>query len=133
FAQLRLAAPTLLLPGDRFILRQFSPVVTTGGGNVLDTAPLRKMADREAFLRTLIDGDVPAILRARIRRRQRAGVSVAQLVSETGWQEGTIERGLKESIGLRLVLRAGDQFIDASAAEELSLSLLTTITAFHKQ
>src|SRR2546426_285273 len=40
YAQLRLAEPTLLLPGDRFILRQFSPVVTIGGGVVLDAAPL---------------------------------------------------------------------------------------------
>ena len=32
FAQLRLNEKVLLLPGDRFILRQFSPVVTIGGG-----------------------------------------------------------------------------------------------------
>ncbi len=38
-AQLRLADPTLLLPGDRFIVRQFSPVVTIGGGVVLDASP----------------------------------------------------------------------------------------------
>src|SRR3984893_12795978 len=34
-AQLRLAEPTLALPGARFILRQFSPVVTIGGGTGL--------------------------------------------------------------------------------------------------
>src|SRR5215471_14731670 len=34
FARLKLPAPALLLPGDRFILRQFSPVVTIGGGTV---------------------------------------------------------------------------------------------------
>src|SRR5215831_13734955 len=34
FAQLRLSDSTLLLPGDRFIMRQFSPVVTIGGGVV---------------------------------------------------------------------------------------------------
>ena len=39
-AQLRLAEPTLLLPGDRFIMRQFSPVVTIGGGIVLDASPI---------------------------------------------------------------------------------------------
>ncbi len=31
-AQLRLTEPTLLLPGDRFIMRQFSPIMTIGGG-----------------------------------------------------------------------------------------------------
>ncbi|MGH8459826.1 MAG: selenocysteine-specific translation elongation factor, partial [Nevskiales bacterium] len=40
YAQLRPAEPMLLLPGDRFILRQFSPVVTIGGGVVVDAFPL---------------------------------------------------------------------------------------------
>ncbi len=35
-AQLHLDDEILLLPGDRFILRQFSPVVTIGGGVVID-------------------------------------------------------------------------------------------------
>lgn len=39
YAQLRLANPGLFLPGDRFIVRQFSPVVTIGGGVVLDNMP----------------------------------------------------------------------------------------------
>src|SRR5678815_2207039 len=39
-AQLRLAEPTLLLSGDRFIVRQFSPAVTIGGGVVLDASPI---------------------------------------------------------------------------------------------
>ena len=43
FARLHLAKPALLLPGDRFILRQFSPVSTIGGGVVLDASPLRRM------------------------------------------------------------------------------------------
>ena len=40
FAQLRAAEPLLLLPGDRAILRQFSPVITIGGAVVLDAFPL---------------------------------------------------------------------------------------------
>src|SRR5580700_9227234 len=40
FAQVRLAEAALLLPGDRFILRQISPVVTIGGGAVVDAAPM---------------------------------------------------------------------------------------------
>ena len=36
FARLKLDDAVMLLPGDRFIVRQFSPVVTIGGGLVLD-------------------------------------------------------------------------------------------------
>src|SRR5271155_2733075 len=41
FAQLRLDQPVLVLPGDRFILRQFSPVETIGDGVVLDARAAR--------------------------------------------------------------------------------------------
>ena len=69
FARLRLAEPTLLLPGDRFIIRQFSPVVTVGGGVVLDATPIQRMLGQEAFLKTLTEGDTQSILRVRIARR----------------------------------------------------------------
>ncbi len=39
FAQLRLSEPGVFMPGDRFIIRQFSPVTTIGGGSVLDSQP----------------------------------------------------------------------------------------------
>lgn len=38
-----LREPLLILPGDRFIVRMFSPVVTIGGGVVLDADPPRRM------------------------------------------------------------------------------------------
>jgi selenocysteine-specific elongation factor len=42
-ARLKLDNAAMLLPGDRFIVRQFSPVVTIGGGVVLDAAePTRR-------------------------------------------------------------------------------------------
>jgi len=41
-ARLKLDDSLLLLPGDRFIVRQFSPVITIGGGIVLDASePIR--------------------------------------------------------------------------------------------
>ncbi len=59
FAQLRLAEPTLLLPGDRFIIRQFSPVLTIGGGEVLDASPIPRMPGLDEFLK-ILGGQRPA-------------------------------------------------------------------------
>jgi selenocysteine-specific elongation factor len=50
WVQLRLAEPLQLLPGDRFILRQFSPVVTIGGGVVVDSAPLSEKERKQLLL-----------------------------------------------------------------------------------
>jgi len=41
FAQLRLERPSAAFPGDRFIVRQYSPVITIGGGTVIDNLPVR--------------------------------------------------------------------------------------------
>ncbi|AAR33437.1 selenocysteine-specific translation elongation factor [Geobacter sulfurreducens] len=42
FVQLRLRHPVLLLPGDPFVLRSYSPQATLGGGKVLDPMPPRR-------------------------------------------------------------------------------------------
>jgi selenocysteine-specific elongation factor len=69
-AQLRLDEAVLLLPGDRFILRQFSPVVTIGGGVAIDAqAPKHRRNDASAvpFLHTLEGGNRDEILAALLR------------------------------------------------------------------
>jgi selenocysteine-specific elongation factor len=133
FAQLRLAEPTLLLPGDRFIIRQFSPVVTIGGGFVLDASPIRRMPGVEEFLNILATGDEPQILLARTGRRNHAGITLSQLVAETGWPAGIIESHLAVSIGKGEVVRLGDRFVHSPALERLKLLTLNTVTSFHKE
>src|SRR5437899_4534822 len=97
FAQLRLSAPVLLVPGDRFIIRQFSPVVTIGGGVVLDaTPPLR--SKKGYFLKMLDEGTPERITEGRIARQSNQGLTVPQLVAETGWLPTSIQRHLAESI-----------------------------------
>jgi selenocysteine-specific elongation factor len=132
-AQLRLAEPTLLLPGDRFIVRQFSPVVTIGGGFVLDASPMPRMPGPEAFLQTLADGDAPSILRARIARRGHAGITLAQLTAETGWTRQGIESHLAARAVKADVSRIGDLVVHRSALEELKSLVITTVVSFHKK
>jgi selenocysteine-specific elongation factor len=77
--------PLLLLPGDRFIVRMFSPVVTIGGGVVLDiAAPARirraELARRVAKLEAARPADRVALLVS----ESKHGMSVADLVARTG-------------------------------------------------
>ena len=87
-ARLKLDAPLLLLPGDHFIVRQFSPVITIGGGQVLDASePARrvKAEERLAFVKQVAAANAGDVLLARVARRGLAGLSVAEAVAETGW------------------------------------------------
>jgi selenocysteine-specific elongation factor len=133
FARVKLPAPALLLPGDRFILRQFSPVVTIGGGVVLDAAPLPRGRSDASFLEILARGDALAILRARIARRQQEGISLCRLVAETAWTPQAIESQLAEIVKTGGVLRAGDRFLDSSAIDVLKSSIVAASAEFHKK
>jgi selenocysteine-specific elongation factor len=91
-AQICLQDEVVLTKGDRFIVRQVSPVITIGGGVVLDTLarrPARKDTGRVAFLETLEKGTREEIVRA-IVERSVLGVRLDELVVRTGWMEREI-------------------------------------------
>jgi selenocysteine-specific elongation factor len=132
YAQLRLAKPALLLPGDRCIVRQFSPVVTIGGGVVLDALPVGRVSGQEAFLRALGEGGASTIVRARIRRRGRHGISIEQLVAETGLTTQAIENLGNDLVGQGTILRLDERFVDSAAIEALKLFFQDTVGKFHQ-
>jgi len=133
FARLKLPEPALLLPGDRFIIRQFSPVVTIGGGVVLDLAPVPRMPELEGFLGILAAGDPEPMLHARIARRGHDGIPMPQLVAETGWTRNFIEARLAEAVKEARVLRIGDLFVDACAIARLQELILSSVDGFHRK
>jgi selenocysteine-specific elongation factor len=85
WVRFRLDNPTLLLPDDRFIVRQFSPVLTVGGGVVLDASPLRqKLAqpDVARFFSIMTTGTLEERLAARVERRGRVGLPIQDIPAE---------------------------------------------------
>jgi selenocysteine-specific elongation factor len=133
FAQLQLSEPLLLLPGDRFIIRQFSPVVTSGGGEVLDAFPLRKAAtsDRLEFLRSLSMGNVSASVFSRIQRHAQQGITLTQLTSETGLERAALDRPLTDLHREKRIMRHRDLAMDAAAFRALTETLIKSVAEFH--
>ena len=119
FAQLRLDTPLLLLPGDRFILRRFSPVVTIGGGTVLDArAPRHKRKDAAVapFLGVLEHGTREDILSALVDAAPR-GVTLPEIVARTGWIESeTRAAAEKLAIAKRVRMLGSAPIVVAPAA-----------------
>jgi selenocysteine-specific elongation factor len=91
YARIVLRDPALLLPGDRFIIRMFSPVVTIGGGLVIDTAAprYRKSDNVTARLDALSSSDAPRRVTA-LASEARYGIALAELVARTGMTEAAI-------------------------------------------
>jgi selenocysteine-specific elongation factor len=133
FARIKLPEPALLLPGDRFIIRQFSPVVTIGGGVILDASPIPRMAGIDDFLKVLAGGGAGAILMARVARRGKEGIALSRSVSETGWTKLAIEAGLAAPLREGRVVRIGDLLLSLPAVNALKVSIVGAAGAFHKR
>jgi selenocysteine-specific elongation factor len=77
--------PLLLLPGDRFIVRMFSPVVTIGGGMVVDIAAPARMRRTEIDRRIAkLEGATPADRVELLVAESKYGMSIPDLVARTG-------------------------------------------------
>ncbi|HEX9119471.1 MAG TPA: SelB C-terminal domain-containing protein, partial [Terriglobales bacterium] len=135
FAQLRFRHPLLVLPGDRFIIRQFSPVVTIGGGVIIDADPQRSKTPtsaRIAELEVLSSPSRDLVLIARIARRLDKGLKLAEAVAETGWPDKDVEAVSARLVAGRRVLRVGDMLISAPVFENAKTFAFDTVDSFHK-
>jgi selenocysteine-specific elongation factor len=130
---LRLADSIPLSPGDRFVIRQLSPVVTIGGGEILDAATLpRRIAKTESlqFLKSVHGGTPEAVLLARIIRRGSTGLTVVDAVLETGWTPFRIEETAKPLVDLGQILRTPSGFVFAEAFRAACGQAIAVVTSF---
>lgn len=136
--QLRLAVDVVAVRGDHFIVRQFSPVITIGGGVTLDPLarrPMRKDTGRVKFLETLERGTNEEILRVMVERNI-LGVGVEEIVTRTGWKEEEVRATAEKLTGagtIRMVSTAPLLLIAEPLFQEISKKLLARVESFHKE
>jgi selenocysteine-specific elongation factor len=133
FAQLRLAQPALLLPEDRFIVRRFSPVVTIGGGVVLENAPARsarKISNYTDYLEQLEDKSGHSVLRARVMIRGTQGLNITEAVARTGWNREDI---ISLASGVPEISNISDVLIANLGLDLARKAATLVLSGFHKQ
>jgi selenocysteine-specific elongation factor len=137
YAQLRLQDETLVLPGDRFIVRQFSPVVTVGGGVVLDALARRAMArdtGRVAFLEALERGEKVEVLSV-MAERAIGGIPFADIAARTGWLDAEIRDTASQLAASGRANIVADPLIvvTAKAFEEVRQKITARVERFHQE
>ncbi len=137
-AHLRLQDEVLALPGDRFIVRQFSPATTIGGGEVLDALarrPLARDTDRIVFLETLERGE-PSESIAAMTERVPLGLPFSEIVARTGWLESEVHevaQKLAASGRVKIVSAEPLLLVSATSFEDARQKIAAKIESFHKQ
>jgi selenocysteine-specific elongation factor len=135
YVHLRLSEPGLFVPGDRFIIRQFSPVVTIGGGVVLDSTPPKPKAGDPSVidaLRILESGTDEERLDLLIERKgETTGVKLA---ASMGWLPQDVLKLAQSLAGQKRIVLIGNPpslLIHAPHFIRLAELLLETLKALH--
>ncbi len=131
YARLLLREAALLLPGDRFIIRMFSPVVTIGGGRVVDLGvrPYARNEDVAARLDVLASGDRAARV-ALLVRETAYGAGTAELVARTGMTAGEIA-GAAERANLLSIPQPQPWYVERAWFEAARERLAKAVREFH--
>ncbi|MGD0771211.1 MAG: selenocysteine-specific translation elongation factor [Candidatus Solibacter sp.] len=133
YVRLILREAALLLPGDSFIIRMFSPVVTIGGGVVVDTGGrrYRKGDDVRARLETLGSGDGAARI-ALLVREAAFGMGMADLVARTGMAEREIASAAAQA-PLVVIAQPRPWYVDRVWMQAERERIVHTVREFHRQ
>lgn len=134
--QIALEEPTVVCPGDRYILRHQSPMVTLGGGQIISGAPRKRrrfepaeLEDLDARRRFL---GHPQELLSQVLGREPRPASLADLAAELGARPEDICAWATalESAGRVIALKAGEIFVSSATFQRFGALARKALEAF---
>lgn len=135
-ARLRLEAPLVVVPGDRFVIRSYSPVTTIGGGSVLDIDPprVRRRAPALVAHLTLLERGSPEdVVEAHVRHAGPAGMRISALAARVPYSPAELRDilGRLEAAG-RLHAVERDWYLHPDTHARLRQQVMAALEQFHR-
>jgi selenocysteine-specific elongation factor len=137
FAQVHLEQPTFALPGDRFIVRQYSPMMTLGGGEIIDAWPGRHRRSDAAVadeLRAFQEAPLDARVATLVERAGAPAIGTAELVGRLGATPEQIASALTRLAGsqtVRVVQDTPRVVVASSIFFAVAKAVVTAVAEFH--
>lgn len=140
FGQITLEAPVVAVRGDLFVLRNFSPLETLGGGQVLDGQPPRHRRHQPedlAELAALEQGEPGQVVEVMLRRCRRRPCRLQDL-----WRSTLLPRPVLEEVLRRLgstgspaaaVALGGGLFVHGRHYQQLQEQVTAALEDAHKK
>lgn len=134
YVQFRLEEPIAVRRGDRFIIRFYSPIITIGGGQILDAVPEKHKRNRENVLegfRTLESGNVSDIFV--LKTGGHKFYSKELLLQELGMLSETGNRGIERCIEAGKLVELEDGTILAASKFQMMMDrLIQLLQEYHE-
>jgi len=137
FVQFRLETPVAALPGDRFIIRSYSPQVTIGGGTIIDALPEKHRVRSRApsVLARLESVDPIERVAVLVENAGPPGLTLEEIVCRTGITDSQMARAwasLVEAGRIMEVPGSPTGLIAAGAVQELSDKVVDLLEQHHR-
>lgn len=133
FVQIILEEPVVARRGDRFIIRRFSPVVTIGGGVVLEPYPERKKLGQNSYLNEFSlkkEGSLKDLLVFYLEKASHEGMKLEDLRYSMAELDSVLEELLSNLIDEGRVLKVGEKYYLNDALEKLKQKVLQEVADF---
>ncbi len=134
YCQFRLQAPVIAMAGDRYIIRRFSPVITIGGGDVLDPyAQRRSRKESLDDLRVFETGTLSEKIATKVKK---AGIYGFTIPFIEGWIKAeipSIKDSIKTLVDHGTLMLFDDLLLHKNAFDSLRDMVIKTLNDFHKK
>ncbi len=139
YVHFQLEEPVVSMPGDRFVIRRFSPVTTIGGGTILESGTAkvrhRNRDDRIRRVEMLAEGDIGGFLMERLRAARAQGISLPETAREVGRTpaEARTEADALVSGGMAVFMRDGssERLVLRESCDEAARTVLDALRLHH--
>ncbi|RMG70680.1 MAG: selenocysteine-specific translation elongation factor [Nitrospirae bacterium] len=133
YCQLRLDRPVVAVSGDRFVIRRFSPVITIGGGVILDSlAKRRKKKEGIDDLIVFEKGTLEEKIVTKVKKMGLKGMERSRL---EGWIKGEltlIRKTIEELKKGGELLEYDRKLLHREVYQRIKDRIIDTLERFHK-
>ena len=136
--QILLESPVGVWPGDRYVVRSYSPVYTMGGGEILNNAPAKRRRFRQENRRAFEvyhNGSAEEILLYHLQAAGPAGLTLDQLCIRLGIFGKKMKKLLDGPISARKVLIVDSEkqlMVEVGIYEEMRRKTCEALAGFHE-
>ncbi|HEX8558870.1 MAG TPA: selenocysteine-specific translation elongation factor [Pyrinomonadaceae bacterium] len=136
-AQLRLEAPVVALPGDRLIVRTYSPQRTVAGGVVLDAHAQKHRGRDRAAARARLAALEGAGRAARLAyfagTAGERGLPRADAAARTGWRDDVLDAAAAENVVSGALVEAEGVLVAGEVFRGLVRAAVAEVEAHHRR
>lgn len=136
YAQLRLEESIVAKKLDSFVLRNYSPLETIGGGVIIDTKPKKHKKFDENVISSLKmkeKGELEVILEEYLKNNLKSYKTLKDIMSYTGENEELIINAINKLIKENKVVNINNIYIHINQYENLKKLILELLTIYHKK